>query len=635
MNVRILLAVLVCVRVASAGVGDVQIRTDHVWYPGELAFSTFERLQTTQAVLYQHVVGHEPQSEEDRVLAAWLWRNTHFWHGEQGVEDLLGIGFEDNKYKLVTRDYWTGLFAHGFGLCGTSHAQWTAEMEALLGHNRARVIGVSEHNSFEVFLKGGAYGAGRWSMLDHDVSTVVFDDASERLLSIRELVDNLAKHTADPTAKKQRGWMVCGLYPDDAKGFNSYKWAEYLAGYAGPPPMVHLRRGESLRRYLRPGLEDGKTFVFWGRNYNSGDIPGPARGRTWVNQPEKMFKSKDGAGSKRGRARFANAVYTYRPDFKSTDYREGVVSETDDQVTFEFTTPYIIAATPASDEAWAIYQPGCRNGLVISGSGVHQASLSTDRGQTWTEPASIDGQLDLTDSAKGRRQYWLRIHAGREALKQANVQIKTVCQMNSSVVPRLTDNGSRVELKTSNQALVSAGPNLQQAAAHIIDGALETSSVTLQLSTPRGEAATTVYAAAHVRSGIPPLPSINYEVDYSTDRGETWKPVVENWNIPRRGIEPEDFWSQSLSWGSRELTPGTRTPVQVRFRNQAGKRYERAEMHLGYKTPARDETKVTFSWQDDSGERKHSAVIKDGSPVEFPTGSNTTTRWVQFDVVTQ
>ena len=61
MNVRILFIVLVCVRVASAGVSDVQIRTDHVWYPGELAFSTFERLQATQAALYKHVVGHAPQ----------------------------------------------------------------------------------------------------------------------------------------------------------------------------------------------------------------------------------------------------------------------------------------------------------------------------------------------------------------------------------------------------------------------------------------------------------------------------------------------------------------------------------------------------------------------------------------------
>ena len=79
--------------------------------------------------------------------------------------------------------------------------------------------------------------------------------------------------------------------------------------------MVHLRRGETLRRYLEPGLDDGKTFVFWGRNYNTGGIPGPERSHTWVNQPDAMYGSKTGAGYRPGQARFANAVYTYTPDF--------------------------------------------------------------------------------------------------------------------------------------------------------------------------------------------------------------------------------------------------------------------------------------------------------------------------------
>ena len=51
--------------------------------------------------------------------------------------------------------------------------------------------------------------------------------------------------------------------------FIQYTTAEYLTGYAGMPPMVHLRRGETLRRYLQPGLNDGKTFVFWGRNHKT------------------------------------------------------------------------------------------------------------------------------------------------------------------------------------------------------------------------------------------------------------------------------------------------------------------------------------------------------------------------------
>src|SRR5207244_7382975 len=118
--------------------------------------------------------------------------------------------------------------------------------------------------------------------------------------------------------------------------------AEYLAGYAGPPPMVHLRRGETLRRYFAPGLEGGKTFVFWGRNYNTGGIAGPERAQTWVNQPDRMYQSRDGTGHKPGQARYANAVYTYRPNFADGAYREGIVEESDNHLVFEFTTPYII-----------------------------------------------------------------------------------------------------------------------------------------------------------------------------------------------------------------------------------------------------------------------------------------------------
>ena len=69
-------------------------------------------------------------------------------------------------------------------------------------------------------------------------------------------------------------------------------------------------------------------------------------------------------------ARFANAVYTYRPDFSSADYKEGVVEESDAQVTFEFYTPYIIAATPPNNKPWGIYDVGGRNGLVLRGSAV-------------------------------------------------------------------------------------------------------------------------------------------------------------------------------------------------------------------------------------------------------------------------
>src|SRR5258707_662431 len=139
-------------------------------------------------------------------------------------------------------------------------------------------------------------------------------------------------------------------------------------------------------------------------------FPGPERAHTWVNQPDKMHGSRDGAGYHPGQARYANAVYTYKPDFASGDYREGVIAEDAKQVTFEFGTPYIIAATPASNGPWAIYEPGCRNGLMLQGKANCAVSVSVDRGRVWQDCGKFANGLDLTDRVKGHRQYWLRFH---------------------------------------------------------------------------------------------------------------------------------------------------------------------------------------------------------------------------------
>src|SRR5207302_2460920 len=110
---------------------------------------------------------------------------------------------------------------------------------------------------------------------------VIFNRDGTALLPIAEVRHDWKRLTDRRHApEKQHGWLVCGLHPDDGGVYQRYEAAELLAGYSGPPPLVHLRRGESLRRYLQPGLEDGKTFAFWGRNCNTGTIPGPERTHT-------------------------------------------------------------------------------------------------------------------------------------------------------------------------------------------------------------------------------------------------------------------------------------------------------------------------------------------------------------------
>ena len=625
-----------------AEVGDPQLGTDHPWYPGELACSTFEQLAKTQAELYQRVTGQPVETDETRALASWFWRNTHYWHGEDGPRDLWGTGFQ-GRADFRNREYWSGLFAHGFGLCGTTHSQWVAEMNALLGSGRSRVAGVDGHNSFEVFLKGGPYGAGKWVLLDHDLSTLIFDDQGERLLSIFEIGANLDRLTdRDHRPEKQRGWLVSGLAEGDGQVYRGYHTAEYLAGYAGPPPMVHLRKGETLRRYFQPGLEDGTTFVYWGRNANVQGIPGPERSRTWVNQPEAMHGSRSGSGFRPGQARFANAVFHFEPDFTSPD-RDGIIEATDTYTDLAFSSPYVIAASPAADntKAWGILDPGCRNGLVLSGKATCLVSISIDDGATWRDCGRLVDGLDLTDHAKGRQHYRLRLHARADELAGTGFASTTVCQANSSILPRLKDGETTVTYLASDRAVLSAGPDFNQAKAHIKTGAFGTPRVTLELGTPKDEPVVAVYAGAHIASSNPPSPEVKYQAEYSTDEGKSWKPLIKDWSIVRQGDEPKNFWSQSLCWGSVSLPRASvdQTRVQVRFHNNGGKSYLRAEMHLVYQVPRRDAAEVTYAWSDDRGEHhashrfEPSRANEPPSTWRLPTGKSVRTKWVEMSPV--
>mgnify|MGYP006906718311 CR=1 FL=1 len=171
--------------------GDPQLMTDHPWYPGELSCSTFERLFKTQAALYTRVTGRSVETDEDKAMASWYWRNLNYYHMMSPVENYWDQPSDKFAYDGNTvRDYWSGLFGYGFGLGGTTHLQWTAEHEYLLGHCRGRVVGVAGHNSYEIFLTGENYGPdGDWALLDHDISTIVFDDPADpkRLRSLWDI----------------------------------------------------------------------------------------------------------------------------------------------------------------------------------------------------------------------------------------------------------------------------------------------------------------------------------------------------------------------------------------------------------------------------------------------------------------
>jgi hypothetical protein len=616
---------------ALGGVADPQCKTDHPWYPGELSCSTWDRLFRTQAALYERVTGTKVAGDEDKALAAWYWRNLNYFHCTVGKEDVWDKGLEQGEEG---REYWTGLFGYGYGLCYTTHHQWAGEMRHLLGANRCRAMGVAGHTTFEVWLTGGPYGEGRWALLDHDVSTVVFTPDGQRLLGLMEVSRDMS---SIQNGSRERGFIPGGLHPSDPGAYKRVEWAGYTTGYAGPPPRVHLRAGEMLRRYVQPGLDDGKTFVYWGINYNTRGIPGPERAHTWVNQPEKMHKSLRDAGYKPGQGRYANAVYTYLPDFATGTYKEGVVEESADHVTFEWVSCYVVAAAPPKDlppkERWGIYKPGCTGGLVLHGRMTCPVAVSTDCGKTWQACGNAADGMDLTDRLKGHRQYLLRFGAGAKALAGTGLTITTVCQCSPTVIPRVKPGRNEVTYESSGRAVCSAGPNLAQAKAHLVDGAMGSPKVTLELAAPRGAKAVHVYAAARAQSGAPPRPS-KYNIDCSTDGGKTWRPVLSDWQIVQRKPEPNDWWSQTFPFGDAPL-PRVAGPIRVRFINTANRSYMRAEAHLVYEVPNTSLLEATFAWRD-AGEVKTATHMFTGSQPgrsetwSFQAGQKPQTFWVQY-----
>src|SRR5262249_9817739 len=158
----------------------------------------------------------------------------------------------------------------------------------------------------------------------------------------------------------------------------------------------------------------------------------------------KMFGSRVGTPPRVGQARFGNAVYTYRPDFSTGEYREGVVDESDRHVTFAFSTPYLIGATPPNSQPWGVHDAGCTNGLVLHGKASCPVAVSVDRGRTWQDCGTFRDGLDLTDRVKAQRQYYLRFGSGARELAGAGLVMITACQANAAVLPRLKDGGSRV-----------------------------------------------------------------------------------------------------------------------------------------------------------------------------------------------
>jgi hypothetical protein len=166
----ILCSVAVSAR-ANAQVGDPQLRTDHPYFPGELALSTPARVIATALATPRGTLGNG--TNRDKLIRLFLWRAEHYGHlHSPAIYNLPGV--KPNPLaanQLMTdNDGMRGLFSYGFGLCGTNHAQMRPFAEAL-GWTDRRVQLVND-TGYEIFVDG------KWRYVNTDQYTLHFESSS-------------------------------------------------------------------------------------------------------------------------------------------------------------------------------------------------------------------------------------------------------------------------------------------------------------------------------------------------------------------------------------------------------------------------------------------------------------------------
>jgi hypothetical protein len=617
------------------GVTDPQLMTDHPLYKGELSCSTFERLFATQSEQYTRMTGRKTDTAEDKAIASWFWRGTHYFHCSLIPEPNI---FPTGKPE-VTRDYWAGLFSYGFSMCQENHYQYTAEIEHLLGHAHCRAVGLGGHTSFEVWLSGQAYGKGKWVLLDQDITTILFDKEQKTMMNIEEIMKIPKNELTNRKAKENRGWIP-ELYPGDGGLYYSGPrfWAP-LSGYVCAPPTVNLRPGESLKRFPRPGFGDStnEICVFWGPSPDG--VVGPNRHTSYTENPNNYFNATarpKNQGVAKNRARFGNAVFTYKPNFTDQTYKAGVVTEDESTVIFHHISPYIIAVKPLNKNCT---EAGATLGLVLNGKAICKVSVSLDGQNTFSEPVDFTDGLDLSDLVKGHYQYWLKFLAPAKDLANKDITITTRCMANGFIMPQLKGEGTQITFNSSNQAVETIGPQADIVRNNIIEGGLDKSSYIIKLKTPRGEKINSICWATRTGSGTPPKEDLAYKAEYSFD-GIEWKVLADKWKIqPPPPYDPPDTWSQSFFYGSKDISKDDLNEVQVKISNNKGRTYIMGQFSLLYDLKSASATKVTYCWEEDGKEKTESHTYLTGTKMDsswkIATGNDPKFKWVEMEAVKQ
>jgi hypothetical protein len=632
-------------------VGDPQIMTDHPVYRGELSCSTLDRTIAEAYRIFGERYGRAPGSDTEKVIALWIWMGEHYMHAcdnkvfvgtdnpdaRQGKDPpwLGHDGWMDNKDCLMNQ------FSFSFALCYSVHAHLSALIGYALGNDfsRVRCPEITGHTPFEAFADG------RWILADCTMGITMFDDDGKPI-GLKEVYDHKDAGDKEWFASPKRGGPYkfhMSPFGDDNAGYSRVRWYQYNFGYNAMPIAYALRAGESFTRYLDPGLEDGQTWMFWGRDYwplNGKPKHGPYRNVTFLDDPP-MGNNRKG----RGLAYYGNGVFEYVPPLTAGKYKQSMTDskdvtfadgalrgkKADAHVTFEHVSPYVIAARPVEggDRDWNVIKEKCRDGAIVSGMAVGQVpvTVSVDGGGTWQPvgQASGDFTIDFTDLVKGRHEYLVRFGLSKTTgLK--GVRMRTVVQVGRGVFPRLKDGGTTVTYQASGQAPIHGGPS-QYLAERLRRKDLETAGVRVYQVKAPGPIRHAAGVARVEDAGRGP-----WSVEFSLDGGKTWRAGVKDVMTGGQGDKQWDGGKAGYVWAQMNF-PDNKKAKDVLIRFAKGNILH-GQVFATYETSNTSRLTVTYGWTEDGRKKEDSHTIAAGKATDtwtVPTGEKVKTKWVRFE----
>ncbi len=638
---------------AANAVGDPEIKTDHTYYQGELAYSTITRLiASALATPGRPTTG---ETNKDQVLKLWFWRLEHYYHTMSPQEyNLPGVApYPPNDNPLMTDyDCLSQQFSFGHGVCGTNHAMLRPIFEQAGFHARRRgIVGDTTH---EVFCNG------RWVMVNTDSASIISmtNTTSSEFAGVDDIIGNVNLLLPNPLGIPQYPF---GSQTSGSQGTHSQDWYGYYnggfnlsttaathmygEGYQARPVAYVLKKGETFTRFAdRDGLpaylgEAAGTYRWWGF-VGAG---GPFRDWSYVGQAQAPALQPPPTSRALANSRFGNGIFEWTPTISAGDLADGVLAK-DANITYSGSSPHLATSSGSGTITLSFFSPYCIAGkpsdgtdpatsgstggawIVPTAIGSVPCEISVNNGASWTTAGTLTGSstLDFTDLVKGHHAYLMRLTVSNTTGLDA-FTLKTCVEVATAVFPQLKASGSTVTYNAGSTGVVEQNPDYSSLAAanafKVADSgnvtfnpltssnswAYQTSagpgpiSLTYKVTAPPGTTLKKVDAAADCQLHVPPPAGSYTKFEVSTDNGATYTQFAIN------SPDSDDELSHSWAYGSGDVSAANVNQALVRITTYnggytCGFRYARLYGEYNAGTPGA--MTITHKWDDSGGTGK-------------------------------